>query len=167
MKTEKIMKLKILAGLTLGLCTSISMAAQTSANITLSATIGAGSTCTIQSANTLDLGQYTNGSDSTATASFDIQCTGDANGSIDILSSAGTHSGELQGPSSLKVLKYDITVSPGNALWSIEPFSLSGGSLVHSSAFGTRVPAGEIFRNGGVMPNGVYSDTVQIVVDYL
>jgi len=167
------MKKKILAGLTLSLLSSLTMAAQTTDTVTVSATIPAGATCNItKSVSNVDLGDYDDATQSIGFVLFDIGCTGAASGTIDIYGSNGSPSQEvLLGPSGGLALLYDIFpsngISPGLSPWaSGTPFNVDG-TADFNSGFAIVIPAGEISRNQGNLLPGVYSDTITIDVNYL
>jgi len=165
MKTGEIMKNKLFAGLTLSLFANLTMAAQTTDTVTVSATIPAGATCSIsKSVSNVDLGDYSNDTGSTANVPFGIFCTGDASGTIDIYGSNGSGvAWQLTGPGG--GLNYGILL--GSDPWGTAfPFSATS-STGFEPYFTIDIPPGEITRNGGSLTPGVYTDIVTIDVNYL
>jgi len=164
------MNRKIFTGLALSMLTPLAMAAQTSANVTVSATIPTGATCTVQTSNTLDLGEYSDASESVTTSNFDILCDGlVTSGTVNIVTSRGTNVGDLIGNTSefTTPLQYGLYVDSAATIpFGPTSFSIPESAVGVTGEFTVKVPAGEITRNGGAMQPGVYFDTVQIMVDY-
>jgi len=154
----------ILAGAVLSLFSPLVIGAEASTGVTVSASINSTAVCSVQANSVLNLGEYSDGTASGGIVSYDIQCNGSTTGTVNL----DTAFGFLRNPSEslAYTLNYGLFRPDGATPWSIESFS-SNGVDAFNSQFYVIVPAGEITRNGGSMPNGDYNDLVTIRVEYL